>query len=217
MRKISLGKRLIDVFLILLILLIIGVIFCQVDVSFKSPREVRDYIQEFGAYGPLMVIALITLEVVLAPIPGYVIAIGSGYVFGPFYGTLYSYLGNIIGTTIAFMLSRHFGRPLAKRLIKEDKLRYYERFFREKGVYGLWLSFIFPVFPADIISFVTGLSNIKFRKFFTIIAIAYLPNMLILNFFGDSILNYGLSLTTIILGAFLGLVFLVGFISILRG
>lgn len=217
MRKISLGKNLIYVFLILLILLIIGVIFYQGVVSFKSPQEVRDYIQEFGAYGPLMVIVLITLEVVIAPIPGYVIAIGSGYAFGPFYGTLYSYLGNIIGTTIAFMLSRHFGRPLAKRIIKEDKLSYYERFFREKGEYGLWLSFIFPVFPADIISFVTGLSDIKFRKFFTIIVIAYLPNMLILNFFGDSILNYGLSLTTIILGAFLGLVFLVGFISMLRG
>ncbi len=214
--KKKLGGKLGDILLILLVLLIIGIVFYYVNVSFTNPLEVRDYIKGFGAWGPLVVIGLIILEVVLAPIPGVIIAVGSGAAFGAFYGTLYSYIGNIIGTTIAFFLSRRFGRPLVKRFVKEDKLDYYDRFFRDRGIYGLWIAYIFPVFPSDIISFVTGLSNLRFRKFFIIIAVGYLPNMLLLNYFGDTIINYGLGYTTIIFGVFLGLIFILGLLSTAR-
>ncbi|MBT3408156.1 TVP38/TMEM64 family protein [Candidatus Woesearchaeota archaeon] len=202
-------KKIKDIMLILFILFIVGIVFYFVNFSFNSPQEVRDYINGFGAFGPFIVIALITLEVILAPIPGAIISIGSGAAFGPFYGTLYTYIGNIIGTTIAFFLSRHFGRPLVKRFVKEQKLRTYDRFFKDKGVYGLWFVYIFPVFPTDILSFITGLSNIKFRKFFTIISIGYLPNMLILNIFGDSIIKYGFGTSTILIGSFLLLIFVI--------
>ncbi len=205
-----------DILLIMGVLLIIGIVFYFVNISFTNPLEVRDYIQGFGAWGPFVVIGLIILEVVLAPIPGVIIAVGSGAAFGAFYGTLYSYIGNIAGTTIAFFLSRRFGRPLVKRFVKEDKLDYYDRFFRDRGIYTLWVAYIFPVFPSDIISFVTGLSDLRFRKFFMIIAIGYLPNMLLLNYFGDTIINYGLGLTTIMFGAFLGLIFLLGLLSTAR-
>jgi len=206
------AKRRSEIILILLILFILGIVFYYVDISFKNPQEVQEYINGFGVYGPLVVIGLIILEVIIAPIPGAIIAIASGAAFGAFKGTIYSWIGNVIGTMIAFLLSRYFGRPLVQRLVKQDKLEYYDKFFRERGVYGLWIAYIFPVFPSDIISFVTGLSNLRFRTFFIIVSIGYLPNMLLLNYFGDSIINYGLGLTTIIFGAFLGLIFLFGLV-----
>jgi len=207
------GKKILHIALILVVLLVLGFVFYQVDNNFNSPQEVRDYVEGFGALGPLVVIGLITLEVVLAPIPGYFIAIGSGAAFGPYLGTLYSYIGNLIGTMIAFLLSRHYGRPLAKKLIKEKKLKYYDKFFKDKGIYGLWLAYIFPIFPVDIISFVTGLSNIKFSQFFRIIAIGFIPNMLLLNYFGDRLITMGISFTTIFIAFVLGVALLMVFIN----
>jgi len=210
MKKI--GKFLI----LLLILSVIGAIFYLVDVSFKSPEEVREYVQSFGAYGPLVVIALITLEVILAPVPGAIISIGSGAAFGFVLGTVYTYIGNLIGSSIAFMLSRHFGRPLVKHLIKEKHRETYDNFLKDKGVYGLWIAYMFPVFPVDIISFLTGLSNLRFKQFLKIISIGFIPNMLLLNYFGDSLLSYGFGISTIIIASFLALIFIFSFLYMVR-
>ena len=209
-------KKIRDLFIVMVIVLVAGIVFYQVNESFRSPEEVRDYVEEFGAFGPFVVIALIILEVILAPVPGIFVAIGSGYAFGAIKGALYSYIGNVIGTIIAFALSRHFGRPLARKLIKPDKLNYYDRFFRERGIYGLWFAYIFPIFPTDIISFVTGLSSLKFKKFIKIVCVGFIPNMLFLNYFGDSLLTYGFGITTILLGSVFGLVFLLAFLFIYK-
>lgn len=205
-----------DLAIMLFVLIVIGFVFYEVNITFDSPEDVRLYIEGFGAYGPLVVIGLIILEVILAPVPGIFISIGSGAVFGAFLGTVYTYIGNMIGTSLAFFLSRRFGRPLAQRLIKESKLEYYDSFFHEKGVYGLWIAYIFPVFPIDIISFVTGLSSIKYRKFILIAGIGFIPNMFILNVFGDSLFTHGFGITTIIVGSFLVLLFLGAFIYMWR-
>jgi len=194
-------KKFTDILILLLILGAIGAAFYFVGVSFHSPEEVREYVRGWGAWGPMIVIVLIILEVVLAPIPGYVIAVGAGATFGPWLGFTITYIGNVIGTFLAFWISRHFGRPIVQRLVKEDHLKRYDRFFRERGVIGLWIAYALPVFPVDIISFVTGFSGIRFRKFAVIVLVAFIPNMLFLNFFGDRIINSGLGAGTIIFGS----------------
>jgi uncharacterized membrane protein YdjX (TVP38/TMEM64 family) len=208
--------RLKDLPIILAIVLIIGLVFYFLSLFVSNPQTVRAFIQSFGPFGPIAIIGLIMLEVVIAPIPGAFIAVGSGYAFGPLWGTIYSYIGNILGTIIAFFLARRFGRPLAKRLIKEEKLDYYDKFFKEKGVHGLWFAYAFPIFPTDILSFVTGFSDVKFRKFLLIISIAYIPNLLILNYLGDSILNYRFGLATIIVGGLVGLVLIASGLAFIK-
>lgn len=205
-----------DVVILIAFILALGIAFYEVNISLNNPMEVRDYVESFGAFGPLIVIFLIIMEVILAPVPGIIIAIGSGYAFGALKGTLYSYIGNVIGTSIAFALSRHFGRPLAKRLIRIEKLNYYDRFFRERGIYGLWFAYIFPIFPTDIISFVTGLSSIKFKRFIRIVLIGFIPNMLFLNYFGDRMLRYGFGTSTIMLGSLFLLMFIFMFLFVYK-
>jgi uncharacterized membrane protein YdjX (TVP38/TMEM64 family) len=173
---------------ILIIIVFIGV-FLAIKFwdSFKSIDSLKSSINGAGAVGPILVIALIMLEVVIAPIPGYFIAIASGYVFGWFLGTIYSYIGNILGASLAFYLSRRFGRPLIKRLVDEKKLGSYDKFIKKEGKLGLWLVYLFPIFPVDIVSFGVGLSNMKFKEFAPIILIAFISNMLLLNHFGESL------------------------------
>jgi len=179
---------------------IIGVLFFYLASLFESPRDVAIKIQSLGFLGPVVVIAIITLEVIIAPIPGGIISIGSGYAFGTLLGTILTYIGNIIGTSIAFFLVHKFGRPFVEKHLNKEKIRVYDYFFKEYGKSMLWFAFLLPVFPTDIITFATGLSGMKWKDFMQIACIAYIPNLLILNYFGATIFNSGLGRETITIG-----------------
>jgi uncharacterized membrane protein YdjX (TVP38/TMEM64 family) len=196
-------KRIKDILIALGVLLMVGLAILALELLFQNPLAIREYVDGFGAFGPVVVILIIILEVIIAPIPGAIISIGSGAAFGAIDGAIYSYIGNLIGAAIAFWLSRRFGRPLAQRFIKEDKLEHYDRFIRDKGVYGIWIAYMFPVFPVDIISYVLGLSNLRFTTFFKIIAVAFVPNILILSLIGDSLLTHGWAVVTTIISVML--------------
>ncbi len=197
--------------LLMLLLVVLGFIFYLLDTYFASPREVQMYMQGLGAWGGLAAVLLITLEVILAPVPGAVFAIGTGAAFGPWWGFVYTYSGNVIGTVLVFSLARFYGRPVAQRLIREEKLLYYDRFFREHGRYGLWVVYMLPIFPSDILSIVTGLSNLRFRTFLKIILVGFVPNMLILSFFGNYILVSGFSLGGILVSVLILAAVMLGF------
>lgn len=198
--------------IVLLLLAMVGIVLTFVESIFGSPQQAADRIRQMGAWGPIVIVIVIILEVIIAPVPGVIAAVASGYAFGVWWGTLYSYLGNVIGTAIAFFLSRRYGRPLVERFVSRRKVELYDCFVRERGKVLLWFIFLFPFFPADIVSFVTGLSDIKAKDFLFIVAVAYLPNMYLLNKFGATMYESGLHGKTLIFGAILLCVLVVGMI-----
>ena len=75
-----------------------------------EPEEARSFVASFGLFAPAVLILLQAMQVVFAPIPGQVLAVVAGYLFGPWWGTLYNVIGITIGSTAAFWLSRRYGR-----------------------------------------------------------------------------------------------------------
>src|SRR4030042_3380804 len=79
-----------------------------------SEREsCEQFIKSFGILAPLAIIIVIIIEVVLAPLPGFIPAISAGFIFGAVYGSIYTYTGNLLGTFLVFLLSRHIRRAVA--------------------------------------------------------------------------------------------------------
>jgi len=203
-------KLLRNIIILLFVLFIIGIGVFYIEDYYGSPRNAADALRELGSVGPIAVILLVILEVVVAPIPGWVVAIASGYAFGAILGTIYTYIGNVVGTTIAFLLSKRFGRPFVEHIVDKKKLDYYDDFFNRTGRPFLWLMFLFPIFPTDIVAFATGMSNIKLKDFIFIVSIAYIPNMLLLNYFGAVLYDSGFGEKTIIFGSVLLFILLLG-------
>ena len=56
----------------------------------------------------------------------------------------------------------------------------------------MWLLYLIPLIPHDIISYAAGLSKMKFKRFFLIISVAFIPNLLFLSYFGKKIYEYKL-------------------------
>lgn len=212
-KKRLIRKDLKKVIIIGILIVLVAVLFFVLMRNF-SPESAADWLKQFGPYGPVVVVLLIALEVVVTPIPGVLINIASGYAFGPYLGTLYSYIGSIIGINIAFFLSRRFGRPLVEKLTTRKKLVEFDRFSMTKGKIFLWVAFLIPVFPSDLLCYAIGLSNMRWRTFIVIAGIALIPATFFLNQVGGSLRHIGV--VSLALGGLLALTYLLGFLWYMR-
>lgn len=137
--------------------------------------ELRRWIGQFGVFAPLVFVALQATQVVVAPVPGQVVALVAGYLFGPVAGTVYSITGVLIGSAVAFSLAKRFGRPMVERLLEEDVVTRFDGFVDRVGLPGLFVFVVIPGLPDDAICFLSGLTKWRLRTFLAVITVGRLP------------------------------------------
>ncbi len=162
--------------------------FFDVFGIFGSRENLQSFLGQFGPLAPFVLISLITIEVILAPLPGGVFPIVGGVLFGPIFGTLYAWLGNILGSIVAFTLARKFGKKVITFFVSSFQEGRYDNEIKENKR-ALLFMYMVPMIPVDILSFALGVSTIPFRQFIVAISIAFFIRMAIWNFFGDAIGN----------------------------
>jgi uncharacterized membrane protein YdjX (TVP38/TMEM64 family) len=115
---------------------------------------------------PLFVLVVI-LEVIIAPIPGGAI----GYLGAARYGFWQAwpllYIGNIIGTTIAFLLARKIGAPIFEENVAPKTRARYNALLDGHPLL-LWAVYTIPLIPVDVLSVLAGLSRMSARRFLLI-------------------------------------------------
>lgn len=132
-----------------------------------SVEDFRRFIASFGGYAVILFILIQFLQVVVLPIPAF-ITVGAGVLlFGPFYGAVYSCIGIISGSVLAFFIGRVFGYPVAKWLVGKDSLDKWLKNIEGKDKIILTFMFLFPFFPDDVLCFVAGITTIS-PIFFTV-------------------------------------------------
>ena len=128
---------------------------------FNTVEKFRNYIQSFGNYAVILFVLIQFLQVVVLPIPAF-ITVGAGVLlFGPFRGGLYSSIGIIFGSIVAFYIGRIFGFKVAKWLVGQDNLKKGLKAIKGKDRLILTFMFLFPFFPDDILCFVAGITTIS--------------------------------------------------------
>jgi uncharacterized membrane protein YdjX (TVP38/TMEM64 family) len=169
-------------------------------------QRVRCFVASFGVWAPLALIGLEITQVIL-PIPGGVIDLASGYMFGPGWGTLYSMIGLMSGTIIALSLARRFGRPLVERLVPSHTLDRLDCYARYRGTVFFLLLFLTPFTPNDVVCFLAGLTPLSLPVLILIAAVGRFPGVLMTNLIGANVAKLT-SLQLILIGVPLALVFL---------
>ena len=140
-----------------------------------NAAELRLWIAQFRIFAPLVFVVIQALQVVVAPIPGQVVALVAGYLFGPVAGTVYSLTGVLIGSAVAFSLSKRYGRSFVEDILHEDVVARFDDFVDTVGVPGLFAFVIIPGLPDDAICFLSGLTKWRLRTFIAVIAVGRLP------------------------------------------
>lgn len=154
-------------------------------VEFLADKErVADWLRRFGPWAPLVSIVLNTVQVVLAPIPGHVLGLANGYLFGFFMGTVYGMTGLVLGSAIAMTIGRWLGRPVVVHLVGTEKLDKLDRWAYRRGPLFFFLAFLLPVVPDDLACLAVGLSPLSIPLLLLISAIGRLPGMIMMSWIG---------------------------------
>ncbi len=171
--------------------LVLALAAVTVLVSLYAPaltdaERLREVIGGLGRYGPAALVGLQALQVVLAPIPGQVLAVVAGYLYGAWWGTLYNMLGVTIGSAAAFWLSRRYGRPYVERVVDDDVIDRFDSVADTRARGGLFVVFLVPGLPDDAICFVGGLTTLPLWQLVTIAVIGRAPGFFLVNVVGES-------------------------------
>ncbi|MBX0297465.1 TVP38/TMEM64 family protein [Haloarcula nitratireducens] len=152
-------------------------------------QALREWISQFGVFAPLVFVFIQALQVVVAPVPGQIVALVAGYLFGPVAGTVYSLTGVLLGSAVAFSLAKRFGRPMVERLLHEDVMTRFDGFVDRVGIPGLLAFVLIPGLPDDAICFLSGLTTWRLRTFLAVIIVGRLPAYVITVYAGGELAN----------------------------
>ncbi|MBZ4666642.1 VTT domain-containing protein [Mahella sp.] len=184
-----------------LVLLVVAIIIATVLLAQPFIELVRDadkfrlWIQGYGSMGFIMFIIIQVLQVIVFIVPGEVVQIAGGYLYGTLLGTLLSSIGITIGSLICFGLARLLGRRAIESIIGYERIHKFDDFINQpKGEALLFLIFLIPGLPKDVLAYAAGLSPMRFRNFFVITFIARLPSIMLSAYWGSNIVerNYWL-------------------------
>lgn len=150
----------------------------------RDPVTIREYVEGFGVLSPVVFVLIQAGQVLIAPIPGQVVAVAGGYLFGPWQGAAYSLIGMGVGSTIAFVLSRRYGRPYVNRQVGAARVAQFDTFIEQSGVAGLFLLFLLPGLPDDVICFVAGITTIRIRVLAVMAVVGRAPGIIVASFIG---------------------------------
>lgn len=129
-------------------------------------EELQEYISSKGAVAPLIFIFISFLQVTFVPIPGALTILAGNYVFGAGSSFLYSYIGMLAGSVLAFALGRWIGRPFVNWVAGgSDKVEAILKKLRGRENVLLFFMFLLPAFPDDVLCSVAGILPIGWIGF----------------------------------------------------
>jgi uncharacterized membrane protein YdjX (TVP38/TMEM64 family) len=145
---------------------------------FENHHRLKKIISSFGVYSPLAFILLQVIQVVVAPIPGGAIEFLGGYLFGVWAGMLYSTIGLILGSWLAFSIARIFEKWAVKKFVSPKTMRKFDYLIGHEGLILSFLLFLIPGFPKDALCYILGLTPMHLGIFLTISTIGRIPGTL---------------------------------------
>ena len=139
----SLGKSI--AVCLLFVALLVGAVF-----YFDGQAQVLrffNWLDELGPWAPALFI-LVDMLVVVLVLPGVILTLGAGFMFGVLKGSLYVVIGTTLGATIAFMIARHlFGQSCSRFVLNHSKLKVINDEFARQGWKIVLLTRLVPFFP----------------------------------------------------------------------
>ncbi len=155
--------------------------------TFRGREQLRSYIVSWGAWAPLVFIAVQALQVVMAPVPGELTGAVGGFIFGTVPSLLYSTIGLTTGSVIAFLAARIIGLPLVKLAVSQPTLEKFHFLTERRGTFIAALLFVIPGFPKDILCYILGLSPMGLVTFSLVCALGRIPGTVMLSYCGCAV------------------------------
>jgi len=128
-------------------------------------KAALDWIGRLGGWGPVIFIGLYVVATVLF-IPGSVLTLGAGAVFGVALGSVCVSISATLGATAAFLVGRYLARDvIARKIEKNEKFATIDRAVADEGWKIVLLTRLSPVFPFTLLNYAFGLTRVKLSHY----------------------------------------------------
>jgi uncharacterized membrane protein YdjX (TVP38/TMEM64 family) len=146
---------------------------------FASGTRFREWVAAWRQAAPFVYIALQALQIVIFVIPGEVVQIAGGYLFGSALGAILAVAGTLVGATICFFLARGLGRPFVVSIVPPERMEAVQKLLSSRSARSVFfLLFLIPGIPKDVLCYVAGLSPLSFLFFITVSTLGRLPGLI---------------------------------------
>lgn len=177
---------------------------------FKDPSKLKKVIMSYGKYSILAFFILQIAQVVAFFIPGEIVQIAGGYIYGTLWGSILSLVGITTGSIIVYFISNFYGKPLIDKIISNKDLKFFDRVLNLGRInFIVFLLYLIPGIPKDVLAYICGVSNITFKNFILYSTLGRIPGVFASAYFGAKI-NSGNDAILIVIGILAVILFLVG-------
>lgn len=167
---------------IVLITAIVVAIWPTLSIVFE-PGGVETLIELITSQGPLGVLILLgmqLLQIIVAFIPGEVVQIAAGMMYGPLWGSVVILVGCVLSSMAVYELVYKLGAPFVRSMVGEKQLLKFRQ-FELSGKFGVtvFILFLIPGFPKDVLTYIVPLSDMNLRTFLLLSTIGRTPGVII--------------------------------------
>ncbi|EHK5043595.1 TVP38/TMEM64 family protein [Escherichia coli] len=160
--------------------------------------HLQTLIRQSGLFGYSLYILLFIIATLFL-LPGSILVIAGGIVFGPLLGTLLSLIAATLTSSSSFLLARWLGRDLLLKYVGHSHtFQAIEKGIARNGIDFLILTRLIPLFPYNIQNYAYGLTTIAFWPYTLISALTTLPGIVIYTVMASDLASEGITLRFIL-------------------
>lgn len=143
------------------------------------------WVAGLGVWGPLVFIAGYLVATV-AFVPGVLLTLAAGAIFGLLRGTIYTLIGATLGAAASFLVARYLARARIERKIAGNaRFQAIDRAVSREGFKIVALLRLSPLVPFNLLNYSLGLTRVRFLDYF-LASIAMLPGTLLYVYYGKA-------------------------------
>lgn len=172
------------------LLLVLALALLAAGYFLEVPRYLRqllDWIDSIGAIGPIVFVVLYILVTVLL-VPGSILTLGAGALFGVLWGTIYVSVGSTLGATAAFLVGRYFMRDwVAAKIAKSERFSAVDEAIGREGGKIVFLLRLSPIFPYNFSNYAFALTKVSVGSYMLASWIGMIPGTIMYVYIGSLI------------------------------
>ncbi len=147
-------------------------------------RQALEGIQNLGTVGAIAFILLYIIATITI-LPGSIVTLGAGVVFGVVLGSLYVFIGATLGAIAAFLIGRYLARDwVAQKIAGNPQFAAIDEAVGREGFKIVLLTRLSPIFPFNLLNYAYGLTNVSLKDY-AIASVGMIPGTIMYVYLGS--------------------------------
>ncbi|UII19360.1 TVP38/TMEM64 family protein [Fulvivirga ligni] len=157
------------------------------DVLLSEDKErTRQWVDQFGAFGPIVIIITMILQMFLLVIPSPLLMVVSVLAYGPWWGSLLILGAVFCASSIGYWIGSYLGPPVVAKILGQKSEKKVESFIDDYGFWAVIVTRISPFLSNDAVSFVGGILGMGYWKFIGATLLGITPLTIFIAYLGEN-------------------------------